>query len=328
MNTLLPTLYQMIFLFAFICLGFVLTKLKFLPESSAPILSKLENMIFIPALIMGTFIKNFTLESLSVAWKVLLFSFVLELFIIPIVILISRLCAKDKYTRNVYTYGLAFSNFSFMGNAIVAAIFPSIFTEYILFTIPLWSIIYLWGVPSLLLAEEGQGKRSLGSRLKPFLNPMIICTFIGMIIGITGIGTLDLSAAPVLNGIRESILSVIDSAGSCMSPVAMLLTGITLGSIDLKKTLGRKSIYAVSLIRLLAIPLVAVAAFLLFPNVSELLIICTICSLAMPLGLGTIVIPSAYGKDTSTAAGMTLISQLLSVVTIPVVFMIMDILLL
>ena len=328
MNTLLPTLYQMIFLFVFICLGFLITRLGCLPKNAASVLSKLENMIFIPALIMGTFIKSFTLESFSIAWKILLFSFILELIIIPVVIYISKLSAKDKFTRNIYTYGLAFSNFGFMGNAIVAALFPSIFAEYILFTLPLWSLIYVWGVPSLLLSDGEEGKHTLASRLKPFVNPMMISMLVGMIIGITGIGALELSDVPVLNGIRGSILSVIDSAGACMSPVAMLLTGITLGSIDLKKTLERKSIYAVSLIRLLAIPLVAIAAFLLFPSASEILIVCTVCSLAMPLGLNTIVVPSAYGKDTSTAAGMALVSHLASIITIPVVFMLMDILLL
>jgi predicted permease len=40
----------------------------------------------------------------------------------------------------------------------------------------------------------------------------------------------------------------------------------------------------------------------------------------MPLGLSTIVIPGGYGKDTSVAAGMTLVSHLLSAVTIPCIF--------
>lgn len=44
----------------------------------------------------------------------------------------------------------------------------------------------------------------------------------------------------------------------------------------------------------------------------------------MPLGLNTIVIPSAYGKDTSVAAGMAVISHLLAVVTIPVIFAIIN----
>lgn len=327
MDTLLPTLYQMIFLFAFILLGYVLTKSKYLPANAAAILSKLENMIFIPALVLGTFVKNFTVASFSTAWKILLFSLILELILIPIVILICKACAKDTYTQKIYTYGLAFSNFGFMGNAIVAALFPSIFADYILFTLPLWSLIYVWGVPSLLMGNDTDEKTTLRSRLRAFVNPMFICMIVGMLIGISGIGTADLTALLIAEGVRGSILSIIDVAGSCMSPIAMLLTGITLGSINLGGTLKRKSIYVISAFRLLVFPLVAIAILSFFPSCPEVLVICTICSLAMPLGLNTIVIPSAYGKDTSTAAGMALVSHLLSVITIPVIFMLKDLLL-
>ena len=259
MDTLLPTLYQMIFLFAFILLGYVLTKSKYLPANAAAILSKLENMIFIPALVLGTFVKNFTVASFSTAWKILLFSLILELILIPIVILICKACAKDTYTQKIYTYGLAFSNFGFMGNAIVAALFPSIFADYILFTLPLWSLIYVWGVPSLLMGNDTDEKTTLRSRLRAFVNPMFICMIVGMLIGISGIGTADLTALPIAEGVRGSILSIIDVAGSCMSPIAMLLTGITLGSINLGGTLKRKSIYVISAFRLLVFPLVAIA---------------------------------------------------------------------
>ncbi len=313
MDLLLATVNQMIFLFAFIVLGYVLTKSKYLPSSAASILSKLENMIFIPALVMGTFIKNFTIEKFSSYWKIILFSLILELALLPICILICKACAKDTYTRKIYTYGLCFSNFGFMGNAVVSAIFPQYFAEYIVFTIPLWGIIYLWGVPVLLTNRDANASKGAFLRwIKPFINPMFICMILGMIIGITGVSAY----------VPSSILSVIDVSGSCMSPIAMLLTGITLGSISLNGTLKRKSIYAVTGIRLAVFPLIALGAFALIPA-SEVIVICTVCSLAMPLGLNTVVIPSAYGKDTSTAAGMALVSHLLSIVSIPLIFILL-----
>jgi predicted permease len=45
-----------------------------------------------------------------------------------------------------------------------------------------------------------------------------------------------------------------------------------------------------------------------------------ICNLAMPLGLSTIVVPAAYGKDSTAASSMALISHLLSCITIPIIF--------
>ena len=110
-----------------------------------------------------------------------------------------------------------------------------------------------------------------------------------------------------------------------MSPVAMLLTGITVASMDFKKVLSIKSIYAVSLIRLLVFPLVAMAVLYWIP-MAENMLICILCSLAMPLGFSTIVIPKGYGKDTSVAAGMTIVSHLLSVITIPAIFYLLTLL--
>ena len=319
MGLFTSTLGQMVFLFIFIIIGFAVTKLGAVPQSAAGILSKLENNIFIPALVMGTFIKNFTVSTFATAWKLLLFSLIIAAIVLPVSVFLCRKFSKDKYIQNIYTYGLVFANFGFMGNAVVSALFPQYFTEYLIFTLVLWSLIYLWGVPVLLIPSESGEKRSIKQSLKSFVNPMFIAMLIGMVLGIT------------LSGFNASlpkpIMDVITVSGDCMSPIAMLITGITIAGIDLRSTFKRISIYVVTLFRLIIYPLVAIGIFWTikrFIDIPESYIICAICSLAMPLGLNTIVIPSAYGKDTSVPAGMALISHLLSVITIPIIFTIFN----
>ena len=95
MSVFATTLNQIAFLFGFIVMGYVLVKLKVLPENSAAVLSKLENTVFIPALVMGTFIENFTLERIGAAWKLLSVSFIIACIAIPFAILISKLITKD-----------------------------------------------------------------------------------------------------------------------------------------------------------------------------------------------------------------------------------------
>ena len=46
---------------------------------------------------------------------------------------------------------------------------------------------------------------------------------------------------------------------------------------------------------------------------------CAICSLAMSLGLNTIIIPNTLGKDTRVASSMALVSHILACITIPVI---------
>lgn len=313
MKLFIPTLNQMAFLFILIALGYLLSKLRLIPQSSETVLSKLENYLFVPCLILGTFLSNFTVEKLSSAGLLLLCSIALFAAVLPFAFLFSRLCAKDSYTRSIYMYGLAFSNFGFMGNAVVQAVFPDIFLEYLIFTIVLWTAIYAWGVPMLLMGDDAAGK-SIKGALKRFLNPMFICMLIGMMLGVSGLGAKLPSFAT----------SVINTAGDCMSPVAMLLTGITLAKIKLGDVLKIKSIYAITAVRLVLLPLLFLLFVFLIPTeLSDTFVICGLCTLAMPLGLNTIVIPAAYGKDTTVASGMALISHTLSCITIPLVFMLL-----
>ena len=298
----------------FMVIGFTVAKLGVVGKEASSVLSKLENTVFIPALVMGTFIKNFTTEKLGATWRILLFSTVIVLIVIPISMLVAKIATKDPYIRNIYTYGLSFANFGFMGIPIVSALFPEYEMYYIIFTLPLWTFIYVWGAPSLLMngGNGGEGKRTIVSKLKTLVNPM----FIGLIIGaVIGISSLPLPGF---------LMSVINTCADCMSPLAMIITGMTFASINIKKVLSDKSIYFISAVRLVVLPLIFGGIYLLITRIfslgaPEYYFICMLCSQAMPLGLNTVVIPAAYGKDTSVAAGMALISHGLSVITIPII---------
>ncbi len=311
MTILFSTLNQMAFLLILIVIGFVLTRFNIVQAEGANILSKLENNVFIPALVIGTFMQNFTIDKIASAGNFILCGLIVITISCPIAVVLAKLCSKDNHTQKIYTYGLAFSNFGFMGNAVVSALFPNIFMEYLIFGLPFWVYIYVWGVPYLLIPSTTE-KKSLKSVLKNLINPMFISMIIGIILGLT-----KLSIPSFLN-------TSITTLGNCMSPMAMILTGMTIAKIDLKAIIKNISIYAVSIIRLILIP-VAFIGILKFIPISYELALCTVCSVAMPLGLNTIVIPSAYGKDTSVAAGMALISHVLSCLTIPLIFFLFDI---
>ena len=137
---------------------------------------------------------------------------------------------------------------------------------------------------------------------------MFIATFLGMALG--------LISPPIPSFINNTV----NTLGSCMSPIAMLLTGMTVAKIDLKKVLRIPFIYAITLIKLLFFPAIGILLFL-FIDIPYGLTVCTMCVLAMPTGLSNIVIPSGYGMDTSVASGLALISHLLSCLSIPLVFM-------
>ena len=310
MDLFVLTLDRILLLFLFIFAGFLLIKVKALPKSSAEVLSKLENNLFIPALVFSTFSTSFKPEKISAAWRMFALGGAVCAAMVFISMVIVRFISRDKFTQNIYTYGLVFSNFGFMGNAIVSAVFPDIFLEYLIFTLPMWTLIYVWGVPCLLIPRENGSTNS--GKLKAFVNPMLISMILGGVVGITGIKLPSFAA------------SAIQTAGECMSPVSMLLTGVIVASSGIVKVLKNFSIYVMTVIRLIVLPLVGIGIFYLL-KVPEAYSICTVCALAMPLGLNIMVIPSGYGKDTSLAAGAIIVSHLMSAVTIPLIFALMSV---
>ena len=71
MEIFFATLNQIAYLFLLLLLGFFLGKVRVVPQNTATVLSKLENMVFVPALVMGTFIKNFTVDQIYASFGIL-----------------------------------------------------------------------------------------------------------------------------------------------------------------------------------------------------------------------------------------------------------------
>lgn len=142
---------------------------------------------------------------------------------------------------------------------------------------------------------------------RKWLGPINLASIAGVILGLT--------ALPL----PRPLPAVIASGSACMAPVAMILTGFIIGGYPLRQLVSAGRIYLVAAYRLLLMPfLFAVLASLvrLPDDIRHVLI----CAYSMPLGLNTIVIPAAYDSATSIGASMAFISNLMALVTIPLVF--------
>ena len=307
MQTFLTTLSQISYLFLLIGAGFAIMKLCKLPAVATNVLSKLVSTLFMPALILTNFMENFTVERISSAWPYALAGIIVVTLSIAFALIISRFSARDSYRRKIHSYCLAFSNFGFMGTAVVSTLMPELFMSYLILCTPMWVVNYSWAIPALLIPSE----KTKGFSFKNLLNPLFIAMIIGIIIGMTRL--------PIPSFLEVSI----DSLSKCMSPSTMLLTGMCVAKIDIKRVLKIKSIYVLSALRLLIIP----SIFLLVLLVHKFdygVSLCALSVLSMPLGLNGVVIPESHGQDTSEASGMAIVSHLASALTIPLMFTLFD----
>ena len=303
MQVFTATLNQMLVLFIFMALGFFLNKKRLLPLDDSVVLSKLETYAFVPCLVFSVFYKYCTVENFKQKWTYMLYGAAVMAISLPIGIVLAKLFAKDGYLKKIYTYSFAVANFSFMGNAVVLGVFGErVLFDYMIFTLPLNLYVYSIGTASLIPTEKG-GKISV----KTFVNPIFIALILGAVCGLLSVP------------LPKFITTAISSAGACMSPLAMLLTGFVIGEYNLKTLASDKKVYLASVIRLIILPSAFMAVLLLLKTDKDIIRV-ALCATAMPLGLNTVVFPAAYGGDTTPGAGMALVSHLISVITIPVMF--------
>lgn len=303
MDVFSATLNQMLVLFLFMALGFFLNKKKLLPMDDSVVLSKLETYLFVPCLVFSVFYKYCTVENFKQKSVYILYGTAIMAVSLVIGIFLAKVFAKDRYLRKIYTYSFAVANFSFMGNAVVLGVFgEEILFDYMIFTLPLNLYVYSIGTASLRPDEEGK-KISL----KAFVNPIFIALLLGAVCGLCSLP------------LPSFVTSAVSSAGACMSPLAMLLTGFVIGEYRLKTLASNKKVYLASLIRLILLPTVFMLVLIALKT-DKAILRAALCATAMPLGLNTVVFPAAYGGDTTPGASMALISHLISVVTIPIMF--------
>lgn len=301
MAVFLTTLNQMMILFIFILIGFFLERKHILPDDSATVLSKLETNIIMPALILNTFISKCTVDVISRKTPVILWGIAIAVLSVIVAIPLAVPFAEKGPLRKIYCYSIAIANSGFMGNAVMIGVFGNdVFFDYLIFTMPINMVIYTWGVSQLTPSKEG-------NPLLRLINPICMSMIIGALIGLSEIK------------LPQCTMTVLSSAAACMAPLAMILTGFTIGRYDIKKLLLNRKVYAVTALRLLILPIFFVFLFRILGMPKDILIL-ALCTVAMPLGLNTVVFPAAYGGDTSTGASMALISHTLSVITIPFVF--------
>lgn len=291
-----------------ICLaiGFILRRFHLEPGNTATVLSKLELYVLMPAMTLASFIKNCSLQTLGENSDLLLYGLLCVAVAFVLGKALGRFFSKEPYERKIYTYSLICANFGYIGKPLVAFLLGSQGVyEFDIFSLGMSVLVYGYLVPSLV----PEGKQSKGGWLSRLLSPITVAMLLGAFLGVTG-------WSRYLPGF---VLTTVDNLSGCVGPVAMILTGFVIGGFSLPEILKIKRVYVVSFLRLLILPLVMVALVWLLGGDKNVCLLTMIC-FSSALGLNTVVIPATHGGDTHTGASMALISSVGCVVTLPLLY--------
>ena len=302
-ETFIATLNQMISFFVIMLIGYIIKKTNSVNDKFDNAASQLQSNVIMPALTFQTFYNNFKVENLKANAVI----FVVGLITITISHLLAIQLAKpfggrDRYQRNIYTYSFSTGNYGYMGYAVIGAVFgDSALASMMVFCIPFSMFVYSIGTAIL---NPNNPKISLKAFKKI---PVFYAMIIGAVMGLVNIP------------LPKVILSTAGSIGNCMGPIAMLIAGFIIAKYNLKELFTMGKVYIASLLRLVVIPTIAALIFMAF-KFDKSIMIGLMGTMATPLGLNTIVFPAAYGGDTKTGASMALISNVLGIITIPIMF--------
>ena len=249
----------------------------------------------LPAVIIKGFMVERTVES-AVALGV---SAAVGAGLVVLAALLARLlCGPDA----IANFASTFSNPSFFGIPLVTSVIGATSVFYMTGFIAAMNIgQWTYGV-SLLT-----GERAKVSPRDLIRAPFVIATLIGVILFAT-----QLQLPHVLS-------ASLDFVAALNTPLAMFTIGVYMAHVDVRKMLGRASLYRICVVRLAAIPLVSLAMLSLLPagyfNMKLALLIAQAC----PVGSNVAVYAQLHGGDYVYAVETIVVSVLLSVVSIPLV---------
>ncbi len=335
-------LQQMIILFLLIIVGFICSRIGILDDVGSKRVSSIVVHVANPALILSAGINpESTLRGTD-----LLKTFGLSLAVFAILIIIAQILPRilrvPVSERSAYQVMMVFSNIGFMGFPLISAVYGSdALLSASLFLIPYNVLIYTYGINLIKAggrearkeaAFRGEGgriperdfeaaadghvmeqeldsaeeKQSVTDLLKKVFNIGVIACILTLILYMT--------RCPVPYIIEETV----DHLSGLTAPLSMMVIGASISKINVKKLLQDWKLVVYILIKLLLIP---AAGVLILKNagISYALLGAYAVILAAPVGSMTVMLAQEYdGNDELASKGVAL-STLLSVVTIPLV---------
>lgn len=290
-------------IFLLMSAGYIMTKMKILtPESKKPLTDLVIDFI-LPCNIIVSFMIEMNRDIFISCFAILCASIVIQLFstfagrfLYPV---------RDKGKLAVLKYATICSNAGFIGNPVVEGLYGAQGLLYAsIYLIPQRIVMWSAGVACFTPAK---GRDVIK---KVITHPCIIAVFIGFAVMLM---PFSLPAGAVM---------ALNTASNCTTGLSMIIIGHILAGIDIKTVISRLNIYY-CVIRLIVLPLIVLAGCLLFSLDPLVTSVCVVLS-GMPAGATTAILAAKYDGDEEFAAKIVFLSTLLSLITIPMLCVIME----
>lgn len=298
----------MITLFAIVVVGYMAGKLNYMGGDFDRKLSSLVINWTCPALILSSSMtgelpdRRFILPLLGI-------SLVTYVVLTAAAWALSRILTKQAMERGVVAFALVFGNVGFMGYPVVASIFghQAVFYAAVLNVVNTFAVFTIGTM--MITGGEGSDRERFSKKVL-YSTPML-AAYLSMLIVALGI-----------DNVPEYVSQPLTMIGNITVPAALLIIGSSMSQLPLKAFIGNMTVYATTLFRLILLPLgvhllcLALGFDAFVTNINTVVI-------AMPVATYGTILCLKYNRDTTLIAELTFITTLLSMVSIPMLVLLM-----
>ena len=304
MENLVTVAVQVGILFALMGVGAVCRRARLVDEAAVKGMVNVLILIVTPCLIVDVFQRPFDSSMLRAFGLAFLIAFLAHVA----VILVSQVTARgDARAKPVLKLATVFSNAGFMGIPLEYAILGPEGVFYgivyvVMFNLFMWS----WG----LCEMRGVAVRKMDRQqlVLMCLNPGTVGIAVGLPLFL-----LSVALPPIL---REPIHLM----AGLNTPLAMIVIGFYLAGADLRKVLRTPAAHVAAGIRLVAYPLLTVAALYPFrAGLDRTMMLAVVIAASAPVGAMVTMFASKYERDVDLSVGLVSGTTLVSILTMPVV---------
>lgn len=303
----------MLILFTIVLLGAIARKIHLMNDDFDTLLSKLVMTVTLPGMILDSVLSNTNLPDSHTIMMMLVYSTVLYVLVCLFAWIFVRLVYRGvpRSAQGAHAYLISFGNTGFIGFAVLGAIMGNDAVLYgAVYNIPY--NVFLFSVGMLFIASTGSDgaaakkpvKEQVKAIAKQLVSPCLISCFVAMFLALFGVTD---------SGYVGQTCNLL---GQMTVPAAMLVIGSTLAKQPLKQMVNDGWSYLTSFMRLAGVPLLIFFVGGIFIHDPYILAVIVIES-AMPAASSGIMMCLAYGGDTMTMSRGTFITTIFSLVTLP-----------
>lgn len=293
---------QLIIMFAMLALGAWMKRSKMMSETTFKELGVFLLYVISPIVVFRGYLVAPTQVNTMRLLVSFGASFALLLMIIGIATLIYR---KDGLS----IFASIFTNAGFMGIPLVVALFSQE-AVFVLSPFLSWLFVIQWTLGIVVVTKD---PRSMSFK-KVILNPVIIATIVGVIVYFLHIP------------IPEVLDEFLSRIGAMLMPIAMIVLGSSFAHLSFKNVFLDARVWLMVLVRLFVLPLFVVVALSVIAKDFELVAYTLLVAMSAPIGANVAILAQQYNKDTTLAASQIMLTTLFSIISMPLMVFIADML--